>query len=305
MASSEERIAMLKGRLLAIFFLVPFQWAAGQPIRADARLVLVPVSVTDQRGATVNGLDREDFAVFDDKVPQDIVAFSAEDAPSSVGLIFDVSGSMKERLSVAKEALRAFVYTANPADEAFLFTVSTRPETSSVFSSDLDALVDRARFAVAGGDTALIDTIYAGLERMRSASNPRRALLILSDGMDNHSRHSRDELLRLALEADVQIYTICIDSRVRTAKPIEQQEEQRGLALLQDLAENTGGLHFTVSDRQAADAVVARAVLSVRNQYVLAYHPAPVDQPGKWHKIRVKLNLAHLYVNARSGYYAR
>jgi Ca-activated chloride channel family protein len=275
--------------------------AAGQ-IRADSRLVLVPVSVTDRRGATVNGLDRSNFTVFEDKAPQPIAAFCAEDAATSVGLIFDTSGSMRDKLGVAKTALRTFAGNANSADEAFLFTVSTRPDVSSAFTSDLGALVERAHLLTASGDTALIDTIYAGLERMRSASNPRRALLILSDGMDNHSRKSRSELMRLAMETDVQIYAIRVDSRVRTKKAIEQQEEQRGLAFLQDLAENTGGLHFTISDWEDADRVVAKAVLSMRNQYLLAYYPAQPVQPGKWHRISVKLNVTHTNVYARSGY---
>jgi len=288
-----------------VFFLVaPLPRVAGQTIRADTRLVLVPVSVTDRRGATVNGLDRSNFTVFEDKEPQAIVAFSAEDAPASVGLIFDTSGSMRGKLDVAKATLRAFADNANAKDEAFLFTVSSRPDISSAFTPDLGSLAESAHLLSAGGDTALIDTIYAGLERMRSASNPRRALLILSDGMDNHSRRSKSELMRLAMEADAQIYAIRIDSRVRTKKAIEQQEEQRGLALLQDLAENTGGLCFTVSDWEDPRGVVAKAILAMRNHYLIAYHPAQPVQPGKWHRIRVKLDLAHTNVYARSGYYA-
>lgn len=292
-------------RWMAMVFLVaaPLPEVAGQMIRTDTRLVLVPVSVTDRSGATVVGLNRSNFTLFEDKTPQEIVAFSAEDAPASVGLIFDISGSMRGKLDAAKRALRAFVDNANSTDEAFLFTVSSRPDISSAFTPDLESLTERVNFVSAGGDTALIDTIYAGLKRMRSASNPRRVLLILSDGMDNHSRRSRSELMRLAVEADVQIYTIGVDSRIRTKKAIEQIEEQRGLALLQDLADNTGGLHFTLSDREDASSVIARAVLAMRNQYLLAYHPSQPVQPGKWHRIRVKLNVAHTNVSARNGYY--
>ncbi|MGC9945303.1 MAG: VWA domain-containing protein [Bryobacteraceae bacterium] len=292
-------------RWLPVVFLlaIPLPKVAGQPIRTDTRLVLVPVSVTDRRGATVNGLDRSNFTLFEDTARQSIVTFSAEDAPASVGLIFDTSGSMRGKLDVAKRALRAFVDNANSTDEAFLFAVSSRPNTSSTFTADLGSLAESANFLNAGGDTALIDTIYAGLERMRSASNPRRAILILSDGMDNHSRRSKSELMRLAVEADVQVYAIGIDSRVRTKKAMEQQEEQRGLALLRDLAEYTGGLHFTISDRDDANSVVTKAVLAMRNQYLLAYRPTQPVQPGKWHRIRVKLNVAHTTVSARSGYY--
>ena len=278
--------------------------AAGQ-IRSNARLVLVPVTVTDRNGATVNGLDRAKFTVFEDNVPRPIVAFNSEDAPASVGLIFDISGSMRDRLNLAKTALRAFVEDSNPEDEAFLLTVSSRPEAYSDFTSDLEALASAAQFTRAGGSTALVDTIFVGLDRIRSASHTRRALLILSDGMDNHSRHSRSELMRRAVEADVQIYTIVIDSRVRTKKPIELQEENRGIAFMQDLAGKAGGLAFVISDHVEAQAVVANAVLALRNEYVLAYRPAETDQPGKWHRIRVSLNVSNLHVLARNGYYSQ
>ena len=300
--------------LLIVLLCSPLPLGAGQKaiedgvaptIRTDVNLVMVPVTVTDRRGATVNGLDRTNFSVFEDRVPQSIVSFSAEDAPSSVGLIFDTSGSMRDRLDAATASLRTFVENANPEDEAFLLTVSSRPEVYSGFTGDVGALTGAAQFAEARGSTALIDAVYAGLQRMRSASNARRALLIVSDGMDNHSGHSKSELMRMAVEADVQIYTIAIDSRVRVKKAIELQTENRGLALLEDLAERTGGIHFRIADRQETGRVVAAALLALRNQYLLAYRPAGADQPGKWHKIQVRLNVANTNVSARNGYYSR
>jgi VWFA-related protein len=150
---------MSKWLPLVFLLAAPMPRAAGQTLRSDTRLVLVPVSVTDGRGATVDGLDRSNFSVFEDKTPQPIVAFSAEDAPTSVGLIFDTSGSMAGRLNVAKAALRAFVDNANPADEAFLFTVSTHPDVSSTFTTDLASLAANAHFLSARGDTALIPSM--------------------------------------------------------------------------------------------------------------------------------------------------
>ena len=242
------------------------------------------------------------FTLFEDKREQDIVAFSAEDSPLSAGLIFDISGSMRGKLDLAKSTLRAFVNNANATDEAFLFS-GVRPSGASAgFTTDLSSLAEEASFLKAAGDTALIDTIYEGLERMRSASNARRVLLILSDGMDNHSRRSSSELMRMAQEANVQVYAIAIDARVRTRKAMEQQDAQRGLAFLQDSADNTGGLISIISDRDDPRSVIARTILSMRNQYLLAYRPAQPVQPGKWHRIRVKLNVAHTNVSARNGY---
>jgi Ca-activated chloride channel family protein len=290
---------------LLLLLLSPLPSSVGQTIQTDVDLVLVPVTVTDRRGATVNGLDRTNFTLFEDKVPQRIVGFAAEDAPASVGLIFDLSGSMRERLDAAKAALRDFVEEANPEDEAFLFTVSSRPEIYSGFTQHMGTLAEDFQSAKAAGSTALIDTVYSGLERMRQGTHRRRALLVVSDGMDNHSRHSRGELMRLAMEADVQIYTIAIDSRVRTRKPIELVEEDRGLALLEDLADKTGGLHFRITYPAETARVVAKALRAMRNLYVLAYQPAVADQPGKWHKINVKLNVSNTNVSARNGYYSR
>jgi Ca-activated chloride channel family protein len=305
---------MLKKVLLILLLCFPSLPGTAQQLRQDlvapsirtnVSLVLVPVTVTDRRGAMVNGLDRTNFTVLEDKVPQPIVAFTAQDAPASVGLIFDSSGSMRDNLDIAKSAVRAFADGANPEDEAFLLTVASRPEVHSEFTSDLGALADTLQFATASGSTALIDTVYAGLQRMRSAAHARRALLIVSDGMDNNSRYSKSELMQLALEADVQVYTIAIDSRVRTRKAIELQEENRGLAFMEDLAERTGGLHFAINSWEQTGRVVGAALQALRNQYVIGYQPAETDQPGKWHRIRVKLNLANTKVSARNGYYSR
>ena len=298
--------------LILLFCFAPLPAVAQQPrldlapsIRTNVSLVLVPITVTDRRGAMVNGLDRTNFMILEDKVPQPIVAFTAQDAPASVGLIFDTSGSMRDRLDTAKSAARAFAEGSNPEDEAFVLTVASRPEVHSGFTSDLGTLADSLQFVTAGGSTALVDTVYGGLQDMRSAARARRALLIVSDGMDNNSRYSKTELMQLALEADVQIYTIAIDSRVRTSKAIELQEQNRGLAFMQDLAEKTGGLHFAITDREQTGRVVGAILQALRNQYVIGYQPTETDQPGKWHRIRVKLNVANTNVSARNGYYSR
>src|ERR1039458_6949095 len=142
-----------------------------------------------------------------DGVRQQVHSFSEEDAPVSMGIVLDLSGSMREVLSPAKEALRALMKDANPADEAFLNTVSTSPRAYSGFTHDFDEVLSRVAFEKAGGDTALIDTIYGSLHELRSGIHARKALLVISDGMDNHSRYSKQELLDRAVESDAQIYT--------------------------------------------------------------------------------------------------
>lgn len=282
--------------------------------RITAQLVLVPVTVTDHYGKTIEGLREENFTVLDDQAPQQIVSFSTSDAPCSVGLVLDASGSMRDSLRTVKELTRAFLGTANPEDEFLLLTVSTDPEPISGFTKDVAALEKSVESAKSGGTTALIDTVYLGLTRMRNAGRPRRALLILSDGMDNHSRYSKNELMRAALEADVQIYTITTDGipdvtipfrPALVRKPWDNGEQNQGRTLLEDLADKTGGLHFRVrNDAGARDAAI-KAGAAIRNEYVIGYQPRDPGDTGKWHRVRVKLDVPRLNVYARNGYYSR
>src|SRR5450631_570925 len=168
--------------------------------RADSSLVLVPVTVVDRRGAIVNGLASGSFTLTEDGVRLPIQTFSEEDAPVSMGMVLDLSGSMKGGLPAAKDALGALIKDANPADEAFLNVVSTSPRPHLGFTQDFDEIVSRVSLEGAGGSTPLIDTIYESLKELRSGSRTRKALLVISDGMDNYSRYSREDLLRRAVE---------------------------------------------------------------------------------------------------------
>jgi len=273
-------------------------------IRADVNLVLVPTVVTDRKGATVIGLTRNNFTVLDNKVPQAISSLSSQDVPCSIGIVLDLSGSMRTKLEAATAAVRAFLATANPDDEIFVFTVGSRPRTLSDFTSDFATLQNRIAGATAGGDTALLDTVYMGLGRLRSARNGRGALLVVSDGMDNNSRYSKPELLRLVEESDVQIYTIGIADSPAWKKAIELTEQSRGLALLSDLAERSGGVSFravTTDDLAPAAVKIGRAI---RDEYVIAYARPGVGNSGKWRSIQVKVTPPDLRAYSRRGYYA-
>lgn len=285
--------------------------------RSDTRMVLVPTSVIDHSGKTVSGLRPQDFTVFDDAVPQQISALTGGDAPCAVSLVFDTSGSMKNTLGFAKDLARTFFQTSNPQDEFSLLTVSTQPEAVSGFTTDTEALEKSIESSGPGGMTALIDTVYLALSRMRGAHQPRRAMLIISDGMDNNSRYSKGDLVRAALEADVQIYALLIDgipsgsgSSVpfrpsMAAKPIDVARERQGPEILEELADQTGGLHFRASNSaQARDAVI-KVAQGIRNEYVIAYQAPRSDASGKWHRIRVKSHVPKTKVYARSGYYSQ
>ena len=302
----------LAGRVLALsVVVVSAVWPADGPsgaaperpfFRADSTLVLVPVTVVDRRGAMVNGLSSDAFTLTEDGVRQQIRSFSEEDAPVSMGIVLDLSGSMKGSLGAAKESLRALMKDANPADEAFLNAVSTRPRAYSGFTQDFDEVLSRVAFESAAGDTALIDTIYGSLKQLRSGVHARKALLVISDGMDNHSRYSKGELLELAVESDAQIYTIAVGDAPAYSKPIELTEEKRGLLFLDELAVRTGGLRFVVHGRADIAKAAASIGRALRNQYIIGYVPRGDGRNGQWRRIRVKVAGSGLRAYARAGY---
>ncbi len=270
--------------------------------RTEASLVLVPVIVTDRNGAIVNGLPRGAFSIKENGVEQEIRSFSIEEEPVSIGVVFDLSGSMKESLGGAREALRALTASANPDDEAFLETVSTHPQSALGFTNDVNALLSEVAFDRAHGDTALVDTVWQSLDHIRSASHTRRALIVISDGMDNHSRHSQGELLERAMEADLQIYTISIFNPPANRKASQLMEEQHGLLLMQELAERTGGLQFMVRSDEDMRQAAVRIGAALRNRYSIGYIPANGERSAQWRKIQVRVARAGLKAHARTGY---
>lgn len=265
--------------------------------RVDSKLVVVPVTVVDRRGATVRGLSSEVFNVTEDGVRQQIRSFSEEEAPVSLGIVLDLSGSMKSVLGGAKESLQALTRDANPEDEAFLNAVSSSPRPYSRFTTRFDDLLRLVAFEDASGNTALVDTLYASLQELRTGVNTRRALLVISDGMDNHSRRSKGELLQLAMESDAQIYTIAVsDPAKQYAKPMERTEEDRGRLFLDELSAKTGGLSFAVRSREDIGAAAAHIRQALRNRYTIGYVPIDNGRSGRWRAI--KITVARLGIRA-------
>jgi Ca-activated chloride channel homolog len=183
-------------------------------------------------------------------------------------------------------------------------TISSAPAQISGFTSEYGDLLDRLQFRKASGSTAFVDTLYLALSHMRAARNERRALLVISDGMDNHSRYSKGELKNMALEANVQIHTIALYDPPLNKKPMELQEERRGLLLLDEVARQTGGLHFVAANQTEIEECVAKIGRALRSEYVIGYQPRSLDRSGKWRQIQVKTTLPDVRVYARSGYYA-
>ena len=278
----------------------------GQPIHMNVDLALVSVTVTDPYNRFVTGLEPDNFRVFEDNVEQEVVNFSSEDVPASVGVILDLSGSMANKIGRAKEAALQFFKTANPQDEFFMVGFNDRAGLLSAFTDNVEELQTRMLTVSAKGATALLDAIYLGLAQMRDAHHSKRALLIISDGGDNHSRYSERDIKRLVREADTQLYSIGIfdplEYRARTP------EELNGPSLLSEITQLTGGRAFTAENPNDLPDIATKIGTELRNQYVLGYRPSNKAHNARWRKIKIKMRvpkgLPPLSVYAKTGYYA-
>jgi len=275
-------------------------------LHMDVDLALINVTVTDPYNRLVTGLDPDNFRVYEDNIEQEVVTFSSEDVPISIGVIFDFSGSMANKIGKAREAALQFFKTANPQDEFFLVSFNERAELTSAFTNSIEDLQSRMMLTAPKGRTALLDAIYLGLSQMRGAKNGKRALLILSDGGDNHSRYNESDIKRLVKEADTQLYAIGIFDPLgyRNRTP----EELNGPSLLGEVTEMTGGRVFAVENLNELPDIASKIGMELRNQYVLGYRPSNKAHDARWRKIKIKLRapkgLPPLNVYSKTGYYA-
>lgn len=263
--------------------------AQERPIRVDVDLVLVPTTVVDPHGRLVSGLNRGHFRVFEDNVEQEVELLHVEEAPISVAIVFDISGSMKPIIHQAREAAMEFLRTAGPEDAFVMVAFKDRAEVVTRANTTETELQERLLYTTAKGRTAMLDGIYLALAQLRSAPTRRRALLVITDGQDNHSRYNEGDVERALREADVAVYGIGYDS----------------LGILRKFVEKTGGRIFPLGDvRNTTSAIWAE----LRNQYVLGYRPSNRKSDGKWRKLKVRLRpprgLPPLDVHAKAGYYA-
>ena len=279
--------------------------------RADSTLVLVPVSVTDPSNRYVLGLAKEDFRLFEDDVEQKVTHFSNEDAALSIGLLVDTSGSMGAKLDTSRRAVSEFLKTLNTADQAFLIEFSDQAQLAVPLTNDAGAIESAMTSATSGGLTALLDAVHMGLQEMKRAKNPRKALLIISDGGDNNSRFTSTQIADLVREADVQIYAMGVFEPTLSfglSAPGLGAAEMSGPKLLAEIAEQTGGRALAATNLRELPGVAERIGIELRNQYVLAYTPQNPVRDGKYRKIEVKVQqpkaLPSLKARWRLGYYA-
>jgi Ca-activated chloride channel family protein len=293
------RIGILAGLLLALLLGVLM---LGQ-VRIDVDQVLLHVSVTDMSSRYVTGLTQADFQLWEDKIEQEIQYFGTDDSPLSLGIIFDVSGSMGDKLEAARAAATQFISIGNRNDEYFLVEFNDKAKLVQDFTTDITRLQSRLILTRGKGSTALYDALYLGLEHVRGGQHTRKALLLITDGEDNHSRYSFSNVKDVAKERDVAIYSIGIMDRVNV-----DFFNGHGRRILAALADLTGGDAFFPDSVQSLGPICQLIALNLKNQYVLGYRSTNLANDGKWRKLRVQVRkqpgMPRMTARARNGYYA-
>jgi Ca-activated chloride channel family protein len=278
-----------------------------KPLRVDVDLVLVPVTVTNPRNQPVLGLDKPNFELFENEQRQRLQYFSIEDAPISIGLLLDVSRSMRSKIETERAALREFFNNANPEDDYFAITFSNRPKVLANATQSIGTIEAKLGEVTPDGQTALLDAISLGIAKLRNARYQRRALLIISDGGDNNSRYRMNDIKSLVQESDVMVYAIGIfdDLNLPLFKSLE---EKMGKRWLDGITDASGGRTLIVDNLARVPEAAAAVSRELRSQYVLGYKPSNTVHDGSWRKIRVQItptiNEARLQAFYKRGYAA-
>lgn len=267
-------------------------------VRSDVNIVLVPVTITNVWGHPVQGLERERFHLFEDGVEHPVKYFSAEDAPLSIAIVFDASASMEPRMAEARQAVERLLLTSIPGDEFLLVQFNTKTSIVQNFTADADKIKTVLPLIRPKGWTALLDAIYLATTQTKRAVNSRKALLVISDGADNRSRHTEKELRNLVRESDAAIYSIAIMGT----------GSEPNVELLCDLSAETGGKTIVVDSAEDLPAAIEQINTSLRSQYLLGYSPTNQSRDGRYRKISLTLDppssAAPLRAAYRTGYYA-
>jgi Ca-activated chloride channel family protein len=278
--------------------------AGDERVMVNTDLVTLSVSVTNADGQAVPGLDKGAFTIFDNKAPQKISFFSDEDAPASVAVVFDTSASMRgSKIAKAKEALADFIQTGHARDEYFLIDFDSQARLLLDRTRDGDAILRKLTYLEPHGNTALYDAVYLGIEKVMRGAYPKRAILLISDGEDNDSHYTFNELRRNLRESDVTIYAIGA-----TRDFLPHKGSLNGRETLEELASVSGGKAFFPSGASEMIEAFERIALELRHLYSIGYRPSSLTGNGEWHHLKVKvaapIGLPHLFVRNREGYYA-
>ena len=274
------------------------------PLITNTDLISLKVTVMDKYGRFVSGLSQKDFTVFDDERQQEITYFSDEDAPASIGIVFDATGSMSgAKIGLATSALKQFIDSSHPKDEYFLVDLQKgRANLLVDRTRDSQAVLDKLLFIKTKGNTAFYDGVYLAAERVTRGAYPKRAVIVISDGQDNSSRYTFSNLRDALKESDVMIYSIGIEES--GFGPLVAE----GSSTLDQISNLTGGKAFYPHGGFEMNDIFEQIALDLRHQYSIAFRPSNFALDGKWHKLTVKVHaprgMPRLWVRTKSGYFA-
>jgi Ca-activated chloride channel homolog len=274
-----------------------------QILRANVDLVLVNVTVLDCAGRAVSGLKPTNFAVLDDKNLQVVKYLSNVDEPISLVVVLDASASMAPKIQEARKAFTGLINESNPQDDFGLIVVNDKPRVALHFDDSMREMQGAVDTLQPDGSTALWDGMYLGIKELKNSRYQRKAMVVISDGGDNHSRYTESELKSLLEEADVEVYAIGIFDRYAT-----RLEEKKGPLQLDEVTSVTGGRVFSVHDAVELSRAVTQISHELRSQYVLGYYPSNRIRDGKWRRLKIRLTRSasqeKFQLYAKKGYYA-
>jgi Ca-activated chloride channel family protein len=275
--------------------------------RIHSDLVLIPVTVTDGKGRVVTSLEKEHFTLYQDKVQQEITHFASEDAPASIGILFDTSDSMAPKLSKAREAVAALLATANPDDEFFFVKFSTEPVLLVPLTTEREKIRNAMATLTVEGTTALLDAVIVSMAQMRNARYTRKALIIISDGEDNASHCSVHDLKEKVGQGDVLMYAIGFTEPANYSSTSWPPPPRPGSSLLTEITRETGGRLFETHKLKELPEIASRISGWLRSQYVLGYAPGRSADNRTYHRIQIRLTkpngFPRLHAFWRLGYY--
>jgi Ca-activated chloride channel family protein len=282
----------------------------GYTIGVNVDLVLMYTSVFDKNSRFISGLKKDNFKVYEDGVEQKISSFSQEDVPVSMGILLDLSGSMRGKIDQVNRAALAFIKASNPQDQVFLIGFNEEVELLQDFTSDIDEITDALDNTVVTGGTALYDAIYLGVQKSHSGVKPKKAIVVITDGEDRDSYYKLDELIAKVQESDVQIYCVGFLNPVgdkglfgHWSKSVPEKAHD---ALLK-IAEETGGKAFFPDKLTDIHTVVSEIASELRSQYSIGYFSSNNARDGSFRRVKIEIpgsNPSTTHVRYRRGYYA-
>jgi Ca-activated chloride channel homolog len=282
----------------------------GYTIGVSVDLVVMHTSVNDKNGRFVGGLKKENFTVFEDNIQQNITSFSQEDVPVSLGILIDLSGSMRNKIEQVNKAALAFIRASNSQDQVFLIGFNEQVELIQDYTSDIDEISDDLDNTIVAGGTALYDAIYLGVQKAHTGIQPKKAIIVITDGEDRDSYYKLDEMVAKVQESDVQVYCVGFLNAVpdkglfgHWSKSVPEKAHDA----LQRISEETGAKAYFPQKLDEINRIVAEIAHELRNQYSISYLSSNTARDGAWRRVKISLDpasAANNRVRYRRGYFA-